>query len=148
MILLSAPFGLPGQAELLPGFALAAVFFWTLFRPASVPPPTVFLLGLLADLLGVMPLGCNIVVLLLTQLLVVRTRRFLPQKGFLFVWLVFIGVAAVASLVEWGFACGLDWVLYPPIAALAQFLLAAGLYPLLAMVFIQAHRTVAASERV
>jgi rod shape-determining protein MreD len=148
MVLLSARFGIPGQAELLPGFTLAAVFFWTLFRPASVAPPLVFLIGLLADLLGEMPLGSNVLVLLLTQLLVVRTRRYLPLKGFLFVWLVFIAVAAVAALLQWGLACGMEWTLYPPIAAITQFLLAAGLYPLLAMIFSRAHRTIAAPERV
>ncbi|GAB0119423.1 rod shape-determining protein MreD [Acidisoma sp. 7E03] len=148
MVLLSAPLGIPGQAELLPAFTLAAVFFWTLFRPGSVPPPLIFVIGLLGDLLGEMPLGSTVLVLLLTQLLVVRTRRYLPQKGFLFVWLVFVAVAAVAALLQWLLACGMDWVLYPPIAGIAQFLLAAGLYPLLAMIFTRAHRTVAAPERV
>jgi rod shape-determining protein MreD len=148
MILLAAPFGLPGQAQLMPAFTLAAVFFWSLFRPTSLPPPLTFLLGLLADLLGEMPLGTNVLVLLLTQLLVVRSRRYLPQKGFLFVWLVFVAVAAVAALMQWGFACLMSWVVYPPIATLAQFLLTAGLYPLLAMGFSQAHRTIAAPERV
>lgn len=148
MVLLSAPLGIPGQAELLPAFTLAAVFFWSLFRPAAIAPPLVFLIGLLGDLLGEMPLGSNVLVLLLTQLLVVRTRRYLPQKGFLFVWLIFVAVAAVAALLQWGIACGMDWVLYPPIAGIAQFLLAAGLYPLLAMIFTRAHRTVAAPERV
>ena len=148
IILLAAPFGLPGQAQLMPAFTLAAVFFWSLFRPTSLPPPLTFVLGLLADLLGEMPLGTNVLVLLLTQLLAVRSRRYLPQKGFLFVWLVFIAVAAVAALLQWGISCLMSWVIYPPVTGLAQFLLTAGLYPLLAMVFTQAHRTIAAAERV
>lgn len=148
MILLSAPFGIPGQAQLLPAFTLASVFFWTLFRPASLPPPLVFLIGFLADLLGEMPIGSNVVVLLLIQLLVVRSRRNLPLKGFLFVWLVFIAVAAAAAALQWGFACLMNWAIYPPIAGIFQFLLAAGLYPLLATVFIQAHRGIAAPEHV
>ena len=48
----AAPFGVPGQAELQASVALACVFFWSLFRPASMPPPWCSLLGLLADLLG------------------------------------------------------------------------------------------------
>jgi rod shape-determining protein MreD len=148
MVLLSAPFGMPGQAQLLPAFTLAAVFFWTLFRPTSVPPPLVFLIGLLADLLGEMPIGSDVLVLLLTQLLVVRSRRFLPMKGFLFVWLVFVAVAAVAAALQWALACLLDWAIYPPIAGILQFFLAAGLYPVLATGFTQAHRTIAAPERV
>ncbi len=148
IILLSAPFGLPGQAQLSPAFTLAAVFFWSLFRPSSLPPPVTFLCGLLADLLSDAPIGSNVLVLLLTQFLVVRNRRYLPQKGFLFVWLIFVSVAAGAALIQWGLACLMNWVIYPPIAPVAQFLLTAGLYPLLAMAFTQAHRTVAAPERV
>lgn len=148
MVLLAAPLGMPGQAQLMPAFTLAAIFFWTLFRPASVPPPLVFVIGLLADILGEMPLGSSVLVLLLTQLLVTRSRRFLPQKGFLFVWLVFVAVAAVAAALQWALACLMDWAIYPPIAALFQFLLSAGLYPMLATAFTRAHRTIAAPERV
>jgi len=148
MILLTAPFGMPGQAQLMPAFTLAAVFFWTLFRPSSVPPPLVFLIGFLADLLGEMPVGSSVLVLLLTQLLVFRSRRYLPQKGFLFVWVVFVAVAAAAAGLQWGLACLMNWAIYPPIAAIFQFLLAAGLYPVLATGFTRAHRSVAAPERV
>jgi len=148
MILLAAPFGMPGQAQLMPAFTLAAVFFWTLFRPSSVPPPLVFLIGFLADLLGEMPVGSSVLVLLLTQLLVFRSRRYLPQKGFLFVWVVFVAVAAAAAGLQWGLACLMNWAIYPPIAAIFQFLLAAGLYPVLATGFTRAHRSVAAPERV
>jgi rod shape-determining protein MreD len=148
MILLTAPLGMPGQAQLMPAFTLAAIFFWTLFRPSSVPPPLVFLIGVLTDLLGQMPLGSSVAVLLLTQLLVIRSRRFLSQKGFLFVWVVFVGVAAVAASLQWGLACLMNWAIYPPIAAIFQFLLSAGLYPLLATGFTRAHRSLAAPERV
>lgn len=148
IVLLGAPFGLPGQAQLMPAFALAAVFFWSLFRPSSLPPPVVFLLGLLADLLSSAPIGSNVLLLLLTQFLVLRTRRYLPQKGFLFVWLIFVSVAAVTALLAWALACLMSWVIYPPIAAIAQFLLTAGLYPLLATAFTQAHRSIAAPERI
>jgi rod shape-determining protein MreD len=148
MIVISAPLGLPGQAQLMPAFTLAAIFFWTLYRPASVPPPLVFLIGFLADLLGEMPLGCSVLILLLTQFLVVRGRRYLLQKGFLFVWLLFVAVAAVAAFMQWALACLMNWALYPPIAGIFQFLLSAGLYPLLATAFTQAHRAVAAPEQV
>jgi rod shape-determining protein MreD len=148
MIMLAAPLGMPGQAQSMPAFTLAAVFFWTLFRPSSLPPPLVFVIGILADLLGQMPIGSSVLVLLLTQLLVSRSRRFLPQKGFLFVWVVFVGVAAVASALQWGLACLMNWALYPPIGGIFQFLLSAGVYPVLATVFTRAHRSLAAPERV
>jgi len=148
MILLTAPFGLPGQAQLMPAFTLAAIFFWTLFRPSSVPPPLVFIIGVLADLLGQMPIGSSVLMLLLTQLLVIRSRRFLPQKGFLFVWVVFVAVSAMAAWLQWALACVMNWAIYPPIGGIFQFLLSAGLYPVLATGFTRAHRSIAAPERV
>jgi hypothetical protein len=52
MLLTETPFGITDQATLLPAVTLACVYFWSLFRPAAMPPPVVFLIGLLFDLLG------------------------------------------------------------------------------------------------
>jgi rod shape-determining protein MreD len=52
MALTQAPLRLPLQAALLPAVALISVAFWSLHRPASMPPPLVFLIGLLLDVLG------------------------------------------------------------------------------------------------
>ena len=57
MLLSLAPFGLWGQAALLPTVALTCVWFWSLFRPAAMSPPVVFLIGLLLDLLGFLAAG-------------------------------------------------------------------------------------------
>ena len=86
----AAPFGLPGQAELRPAVALGCVFFWSLFRPAAMPPPVVFLIGLLADLLGYAPPGVGVLTLLLVHGLALRWRRLLTRQGFLMVWLAFV----------------------------------------------------------
>jgi len=52
LLLLSTPLGIPGQAQMQPAWAMASVYFWTLFRPASLPAGVVFALGLLLDLLA------------------------------------------------------------------------------------------------
>lgn len=147
MLLIAAPLGLPGQAELLAGFALAAVFFWALFRPASVPPAIVFALGLLGDLLGFGPLGVRVLILLLTYGLAVRWRRRLAKQQFVLVWLAFVAVAAGAAGLEWGLDSLLALQLLPPAAGLFQFVLTAGLYPGLAAALTWAHRGVAAWEQ-
>jgi hypothetical protein len=65
----------------------------------------------------------------------------------LFVWLIFTIVAAVATALQWALCSLLDWTFFPPAAGLFVFLLATGLYPLIAIVFIQAHRSLAAPEQ-
>lgn len=143
LLLTAAPLGLPGQAQLQGAVGLACVFFWSLFRPGSMPPPIVFLLGLLSDLLGLMPPGVLILVLLVTHGLALRWRRVLAGQGFLVVWLAFVVVAAAATALEWLTVSLLSLRLLPGRAVLFQFVLAAGLYPTLAAVFTRAHRGLA-----
>ena len=52
MLLTQIPFGFADQSTLLPAVALPCIYFWSLFRPASMPPPVVFVIGVLFDLLG------------------------------------------------------------------------------------------------
>jgi rod shape-determining protein MreD len=146
LLLVAAPLGLPGQAELLVAIALACVFFWSLFRPACMGPPLVFLVGLVADLLGYAPLGVNVVTLLIAHGLALRWRRFLTRQGFFLVWLVFILVAAGAAVLQWALTCGLMLRLLPPTPVLFQAGLAAGLYPLLAVLLTQLHQSLAEPE--
>ncbi len=137
------PLGLPGQAQWQQAAALACVFFWSLFRPASMPPGAVFAIGLLADLLGLSPAGTSLLVLLVAHGLAVRWRRVLVRQSFVLVWLAFVGVAAGAALLQWALVCALTFQLFSPAPAVFQWALTAGLYPLLATLFTRAHRGLA-----
>ncbi|MFT9094438.1 MAG: hypothetical protein ABF459_04825 [Gluconobacter cerinus] len=48
-VLLSAPFGIPGQAELQFGIAMCTVWFWAFSRPRSMPALAVFVCGLVLE---------------------------------------------------------------------------------------------------
>lgn len=147
MLLANAPFGIPGQAALLPAIAIISVYFWSLFRPPAMPPLAVFLLGLLLDLLGWLPLGTGPFCLLAVLAFCQRWRRGLAPQGFLLVWLVFAGFATAAAVVLWGFASLLTLRLLPPGPAAFQAALTAVLYPVLAIPFTQAQRSLANPER-
>ncbi len=142
----SAPLGLPGQAELQATIALSCVFFWSLFRPASMPPAAVFLLGLLADLLGYAPPGVSVLTLLLVHGLALHWRRVLTQLGFMLVWLCFVGIASGAAGLEWALTSMMTFRLLPPAPAFFQAALGVGVYPLLAVMFTHAHQTLAEPE--
>ena len=146
LLLLAAPLRLPGQAQLQPAAALACVFFWSLFRPASMAPPVVFALGLLSDLLGLEPPGISVLVLLVVHGLAVRWRV-LATQGFLMVWVAFVAVAAGAAALGWLLTSLLTFRLLPGSAALFQFGLTAGLYPLLAALFTTAQRGLADPQK-
>ena len=148
MLLCGLPFGIADQAVLLPSATLAAVFFWSLFRPAALPPPIVFVIGLLLDLLGYLPIGCGVLTLLLVHGLARRWRRTLTQQGFVVVWLAFVCVGAGAAGLIWALTSLLSLRVMPVGPALFQATLTGALYPALAVVLIRAHRTIANPERV
>lgn len=143
MLLTATPFGFADQAVLLPAVALACVYFWSLVRPAAMPPAAVFLIGLLFDLLGYWPLGVGPLTLLVVHGLTLRWRRVLTAQGFVSGWLAFAMFAAGAAALGWVLTALLSFRLLPFGAALLEALLAAALYPALAMPLIRAHRTIA-----
>src|ERR1700686_473390 len=101
LFVIGMPFGLSGQAELRPVYAMACVFFWSLYRPSSLPAPVVALVGLLLDLLGISPLGLWAVLLLLLQGATLAARRRLAPQSFLLTWLVFFAFADGLSALDW-----------------------------------------------
>jgi rod shape-determining protein MreD len=143
MLLCLAPFGLWGQAALLPTVALTCVWFWSLFRPAAMAPPVVFMLGLLLDILGFLPPGVGPVTMLTTYGIAQRLRRFLSRQGFAVVWLIFITVACVIAVMNWAFVSLLTFSLVPPGPVLFQAGLAAAMYPAVAIPLTLAHRSIA-----
>jgi rod shape-determining protein MreD len=147
LLLGSAPLGLPGQPELQPALALGCVFFWSLFRPASMPPPVVFLLGCLSDLLGLGPVGIGPLLLLVVHGLAFRWRHGLSRQGFALVWLAFVSIAAGAAALGWALTCLLRLRLLPALPGVFEFALAAGFYPALAVTLTWAHRSIAAPEQ-
>jgi rod shape-determining protein MreD len=147
MLLAEAPLGIADQAAMLPAVTLACVYLWSLFRPGAMPPPVVFVVGLLFDLLGYLPLGVGALTLLTVHGLAVRWREVLIRQGFISAWLAFAGFAVGAAALGWVLTAVLVFRLLPVGPALFQALLTAALYPALAIPLIRAHRTGAHPER-
>lgn len=143
VLLLCAPLGLPEQQALLPGTTMASVFFWSVFRPASMPAAVVFMLGLLYDLLSFSPPGIAILTLLIVHACGLGWRHGLARQGFLLVWMVFLLVAAGVIALDWALMSAFSQRLLPPQSAFFELALATGLYPLLSALFTWAHRGIA-----
>ncbi len=146
LLILAAPIGLPAQPELQLAMLLSCIFFWSLYRPAAMPAWVVFLLGLLADLLGQGPIGVDVLILLLVQAIVLRWRYALARQGPLVVWLAFLPIALGAVAADWVLDCVLLWRVLPAGPSLFQALFAAGIYPTFATLLSRAHRGIAAPE--
>ena len=146
MLLTQAPFGISGQAVFLPVVTLACIWFWSLFRPAAMPPPAVFAVGVLLDLLGYLPLGVGVLTLLLAHGIALRWRRFLAQQGFALTWLAFLPVAVGAAFLSWALVALLTLRLIPASLTLFQAALTAALYPVLAIPLAWAHRSIGEAD--
>jgi len=101
MLFALTPTQIPGLSHLTPMYALAAVYFWSIYRPDLIGYGTSFSIGLLEDLLTGAPLGCSALVLLLCQYLVFRQPKFFNAKPFGVFWLAFAVLAIGAGLLKW-----------------------------------------------
>ena len=139
ILLLNAPFGLPGQPQILASMMMASVYFWSLRRPASMPPIMVFLLGMLADLLQSGPFGVQIVSLLLVQGLAWRWRWDLTRHGGVMVWVGFMVAILPVVVLQYGLTAIFAARLMPLAPVALELGFAAVIYPLLAVFFRHAH---------
>jgi rod shape-determining protein MreD len=143
MVLAAAPINLPSPVFAV---ALPCVAFWSVFRPAAMVPPIVFLLGLLMDLLTYAPLGSGVLVLLALHAVAVRFRFVLVRQSFLAVWLAFCLAALAGVVFYWGLQSVLALRLTPIAPALHAALLACGLYPALAYALTRIHEAMLHAE--
>jgi rod shape-determining protein MreD len=81
--------------------------------------------------------------LLAVQSVAPALRRSLSQRGFIWIWVVFGAVAAAASLVIWLLVMLLIFQLLSPYPAMFMAVLSIALFPVVAIPFSAAHRSVA-----
>jgi rod shape-determining protein MreD len=143
MIMASVPMGLPG---LVPAVTLPCVFFWSVFRPTGMPPPTTFCIGLMQDLLTQAPLGASVLPLLLCQGVALRWRGFLARASFLLIWLIYFALAAGAAMLAWALHSVLGWRLLPVAPTVYGVVLTAGLYPILSYLLAKVHQGMRRAE--
>ncbi len=142
VIILALPLRLFEGAAPTPIIPLVVVFFWSIYAPAYMPSVSVFLIGLLQDLLTGGPLGLWAVVYLVTQFVVMSQRSYFLGREQKVVWLGFMLAAASASLILWLVMSLMSGVLLPVGGLVAQMATTVLIYPLFGAVFGELHRRV------
>ncbi len=135
------PMPIPAYAPIAPGLPLAAVYYWSIYRPDLMTNAAVAFVGLLHDALTGTPLGVSILILLLVRGLVVAQPRFFLGKPFLDLWLCFVLVAAGASFAHWLLCAIILGAALAPWPGVFQFFMTFCTYPLLTWVLVAAQRT-------
>ncbi|CAI3935945.1 MULTISPECIES: rod shape-determining protein MreD [Commensalibacter] len=148
VLFLSIPFDIPGKNELLPAVVVASVYFWSIYRPKSMPAVGVFCIGFLIDLLNFSPPGVVIFILLITYGIGVTQRFRLAKYNFLLIWLIFAFIAIGMFMLQWVLTSLFSLKLMPYTSFLFEIIFAIGCYPLLSVLFTWAHRTIANPAKV
>lgn len=143
IIMATVPIGVPG---LVAAVTVPSVFFWTVFRPGAMPPPVVFALGLLHDMLAFTPLGSGALILLMVHGVAMRGRDWLARTSFVLNWLTFCAVAAGATLLGWGMQTLLGWQRVPAMPGVHALGIMAGVYPALAWPLSRMHMAMSRAE--
>ena len=146
IVFLGVPGLFPAVAVLRDTLTVMSVYFWTLYRPGSLPAPITVVLGLFLGLLTSAPLGVWPVLLLLIQAGVLASRRILVRQGFILIWAALIACMLMTSAFEYCAFCILDFTVLPISPIFLQVGLGSLLYPLLVPLLIAAHRGPAAPE--
>ena len=145
MLFSMAPTQIPGFSHVTPMYSLAAVYFWTIYRPDLIGYGTVFAIGLLEDLLVGTPLGSSALILLLCQYLVLRQQKFFHAKSFGVFWLSFGVIVLGAGLIKWTCVGMVARSGLTPFGDLiASVLLTAAAYPVIAWLLAKTQMTLLA----
>lgn len=147
IILLSAPFGVPGQEEVQFGMALCVVWFWGQTRPRLMPTPAVFLCGVVLELYSFGPPGLALLALLVFYGVARHWRYALAQVSAVLVWLIFALFVILTCCLQWLLVCIHAFAFLSPMPGVFQAALTIGLYPSLMALFSWGSRTFANPDR-
>ncbi len=142
VVILAAPIRIFEGFAPTPILPLVIVFFWSVYGPDYLPPLSVFMIGLLQDLLTGGPLGLWPAVYLVTQFIVMSQRAYFLGRERKVVWLGFALASAGAGLILWLVMSLMSGVLLPVRYLLLQLAATVLIYPLFGIVFGELHHRV------
>ncbi len=132
LMLLPLGSGIAGYAT--PHLVMISCFYWLSWRPLLMPYGACMLLGLFLDLWLGVPLGVNIVMLLLTRLFVLNQLKYYKGKNRGVYWLVFSVMALGFFTISWLIMSAVAGTLLPVDTVFLQWLVTSFFYAPVAFV--------------
>jgi len=137
LMILASLIPITGRAlgPVTPPLVLISVFFWSVHRPAHLPPWAAFLIGLFYDLLSGTYLGLWAFIATLISAYGLSQRNSVITGGFFLGWLAFIMAAIAISVLAWVLVSLLSLATFPHQPIVYSTLLLIGLYPPISFLF-------------
>ncbi len=98
IIIAILPYKIHNSSLLMPLFTPIAIYFWSIYQPQNLSYISVFLLGLLQDILENNILGISSISLLLFQVMIRSQRKYIVNNAFIVVWTGFAFFLAIILL--------------------------------------------------
>ena len=142
VLLLSSPIRLFEGAVPMPLLPLLVVYFWSIYSPSYLPSVSVFIIGMLQDLLLGGPLGLWASIYLFVQFLVLTQRSYFYGRDQTVVWMGFGVASALAALILWLVMSMMSGLILPVGKLALQVVATFAIYPVIAVLFAEFHRRV------
>ena len=117
-----------------------AIYCWSVWRPTGLPYVTVFLIGMLEDLLRGLPLGLTPLLLLILQAVIRAQHRHLNGRTFDIFWLGFVlgprSTQSCSGWRPWRFPAGY----VGPEPGLFQLMFSVAIFPIVVWLLLRAGR--------
>lgn len=144
-VLSVVPVHLPAASILSPDIVLIAVFYWTVHRPDLMRSWTVFVIGLLGDMLSGTALGVHPLILVIVHSVIISQHKVFRGASFGMVWCAFALIAPAAHVLAALVAFVTTGALPDLSLFLLRLVLTIGFYPALAWLLGRAQRALLAA---
>lgn len=133
------PLDLPLSNNIRPAVGMICVYFWLLHRPDIFNLLSVYILGLIEDIISSAPFGSNIFALLVLYVLVTNLAKYFNAKPFTIIWSGFAVLSLITFLSRWLMVSVYYSHFLPLSIVMFSFLVTAASYPILSLinVFVQ-----------
>ncbi len=124
-----------GMNYTMPLLPLLPIFYWGTIQAPEMPYWFAFLIGLLMDVVSGLPLGLTALLYMIFLVVTHSQSKYIHKEGFIIIWGYFMLLVAIICLCQWlliSFSAK-QWQALP--AALIQWLLTVGLYPMFHKLF-------------
>lgn len=140
------PWPWEGVVALGSNLVLMAVYYWVLYRPDLFTPITVFLIGLMVDAIGGLPLGLSALGYLILFSALMKLRNLIANHPFFMLWAGFAATVLCFTFWQWLGLCLLHGEVMALSPGLINSLLASLLFPAVAALLIMLHRLVGVAD--
>lgn len=129
-----------------PAVGMVCVYFWMIHRPDLFNLLSVFILGLVDDIISNVPLGANILTLLVLYVLLSNLSRFFNGKPFVVTWYGFALLSLVTFLTKW-LVLSVYYSSFLPLPIVGfSYLVTAAAYPFLSLILAFVQNNLIADE--